>query len=110
MNKVILKKPLLSEKTTKLAENTKINQYTFVVDINSNKIEIKKAIESKFGVNVTSVNTSIRPSKNRSRVVKGKYVHGKTSLTKKAYVSVAEGEFIEGFYGETAEQELNAES
>ena len=40
-NKVIIKKPLLSEKTTKLAENTKLNQYTFVVNIDSNKIEIK---------------------------------------------------------------------
>ncbi len=109
-NKIIIKKPLLSEKTTKLAENTKLNQYTFIVNIDSNKIEIKKAVESKFGVKVISVNTTVRPSKNRARVVKGKYVHGKTSLMKKAYVTVAEGEFIEGFYGETAEVEQNSEA
>jgi large subunit ribosomal protein L23 len=110
VNKIIIKKPLLSEKTTKLAENTKLNQYTFVVNLNANKIEIKKAIEVKFGVKVISVNTTIRPAKNRARVVKGKYVHGKTSLVKKAYVSVAEGEFIEGFYGETAEVEQTTEA
>jgi large subunit ribosomal protein L23 len=109
-NKVIIKKPLLSEKTTKLAENTKLNQYTFVVNIDSNKIEIKKAVENKFGVKVEAVNTTIRPAKNKARVVKGKYVHGKTSLVKKAYVTVAEGDFIEGFYGETAELEQNSEA
>jgi large subunit ribosomal protein L23 len=102
LNKVILVKPLVSEKSTKLAENSVLNQYTFVVDRNANKIEIKKAVEKKFGVSVLSVNTLIRPGKNKSRVVKGRYVHGKTSPIKKAYVTVAEGQFIDGFYGENA--------
>jgi large subunit ribosomal protein L23 len=99
-NKVILVKPLISEKSTKLAENSVLNQYTFVVDRNANKIEIRKAVEKKFGVNVLSVNTLVRPGKNKSRVVKGRYVHGKTSPIKKAYVTVAEGQFIDGFYGD----------
>jgi large subunit ribosomal protein L23 len=102
LNKVILVKPLVSEKSTKLAENSVLNQYTFVVDRNANKIEIKKAVEKKFGVSVLSVNTLVRPGKNKSRVVKGRYVHGKTSPIKKAYVTVAEGQFIDGFYGENA--------
>jgi large subunit ribosomal protein L23 len=102
VNKVILVKPLVSEKSTKLAENSILNQYTFVVDRNANKIEIKKAVEKKFGVSVLSVNTMIRPGKNKSRVVKGRYVHGKTSPIKKAYVTVAEGQFIDGFYGENS--------
>jgi large subunit ribosomal protein L23 len=110
-NKVIIIKPLISEKSTKLAENTKLNQYTFVVDKSANKIEIKKAVEAKFGINVVAVNTSVRPGKNKARVVKGRYVHGKTASIKKAYVTVAEGQFIEGFYGETAEvEEINAEA
>jgi large subunit ribosomal protein L23 len=108
-NKVIIIKPLISEKSTKMAESSVLNQYTFVVDRNSNKIEIRKAVEKKFGVTVVAVNTSVRPGKNKSRVVKGRYVHGKTSPVKKAYVTIAEGQFIEGFYGETAEvEEINA--
>jgi large subunit ribosomal protein L23 len=108
-NKVIIIKPLISEKSTKMAENSVLNQYTFVVDRNSNKIEIRKAVEKKFGVTVVAVNTAVRPGKNKSRVVKGRYVHGKTSPVKKAYVTIAEGQFIEGFYGETAEvEEINA--
>jgi large subunit ribosomal protein L23 len=108
-NKIIIIKPLISEKSTKLAENTVLNQYTFVVDRNSNKIEIRKAVENKFGVNVISVNTSVRPGKNKSRVVKGRYVHGKTAPVKKAYVTIAEGQFIEGFYGESVDvEEVNS--
>jgi large subunit ribosomal protein L23 len=108
-NKVIIIKPLISEKSTKMAENTVLNQYTFVVERSANKIEIRKAVEKKFGVTVVAVNTSVRPGKNKSRVVKGRYVHGKSSPVKKAYVTIAEGQFIEGFYGETAEvEEINA--
>jgi large subunit ribosomal protein L23 len=108
-NKVIIIKPLISEKSTKMAESSVLNQYTFVVDRNSNKIEIRKAVEKKFGVTVVAVNTAVRPGKKKSRVVKGRYVHGKTSPVKKAYVTIAEGQFIEGFYGETAEvEEINA--
>jgi large subunit ribosomal protein L23 len=108
-NKIIIIKPLISEKSTKLAENAILNQYTFVVDKNSNKIEIRKAVETKFGVNVISVNTSLRPGKKKSRVVKGRYVHGKTAPVKKAYVTIAEGQFIDGFYGESVDvEEVNA--
>ena len=45
----ILIRPLLTEKMTDLTENEK--KYGFVVDINSNKIQIAKAIEEKFDVN-----------------------------------------------------------
>ncbi len=108
--KVIIIKPLISEKSTKMADNPVLNQYTFVVERNANKIEIKKAVENKFGVKVLDVNTSVRPGKKKARVVKGRYVHGKTAPIKKAYVTVAEGQFIEGFYGETADvEEINAE-
>ncbi len=114
-NKAIIIKPLLSEKSTKMAEDIALNQYTFVVDKNANKIEIKKAVEKKFGVDVLAVNTSIRPGKKKSRVVKGRMVQGITSSIKKAVVTVAEGQFIEDFYGaaeevtvEPGDQEVNA--
>lgn len=109
--KIIIIKPLISEKSTKLAEETTPSQYTFVVAKDANKIEIKKAVEEKFGVNVVAVNTSIRPGKSKSRVVKGRMVKGITSPIKKAVVTVAEGQFIEGFYGnDTSElEEFDAE-
>ena len=79
------------------------------MEIETIKIEIRKAVENKFGVNVISVNTSVRPGKNKSRVVKGRYVHGKTAPVKKAYVTIAEGQFIEGFYGESVDvEEVNS--
>jgi large subunit ribosomal protein L23 len=97
--KNIIIKPILSEKTTALAGDPLLNQYTFQVVKKSNKLEIRKAIEEQFGVTVLSVNTSIRPGKSRSRVVKGRQTKGQTSPIKKAIVTIAEGESIDGFYG-----------
>jgi len=101
----------MSEKSSQLAENPALNQYTFIVAKDANKIEIKKAVEAKFGVDVEAVNTSIRPGKRKSRMVKGRMVKGRTTPIKKAVVTVAEGQFIEGFYGtEVAEyEEFNEE-
>lgn len=97
--KNIIIRPILSEKTTAQAELL-TPQYTFEVLRSANKIEIKKAVEEQFGVTVQAVNTSIRPGKSRSRVVKGRQTRGQTSPIKKAIVTLAEGEYIEGFYGE----------
>jgi large subunit ribosomal protein L23 len=98
--KNIIIRPILTEKSTALAENSLLNQYTFEVLKSANKIEIRKAVEEQFGVTVESVNTSIRPGKAKARVVKGRQTKGRTSAIKKAIITVAEGEFIEGFYGE----------
>lgn len=97
--KNIIIRPIITEKTTALAENPLLNQYTFEVLKSANKIEIKKAVEEQFGVTVEAVNTSIRPGKAKARVVKGRHTKGRTSSIKKAVITVAEGEFIEGFYG-----------
>jgi len=98
-NRNIIIKPILTEKSTTMADDPALNVYTFQVDKGVNKIQIKEAVEQQFGVTVLSVNTSIRPGKTKNRVVKGRYVSGRTSPVKKAYVKVAEGEFIDGFYG-----------
>ena len=50
----IIKRPIITEKTTKLAET---GVYTFEVDKNANKIEIANAIQEIFKVKVASVNT-----------------------------------------------------
>lgn len=100
MAKHIIIKPLITEKTTRLAEDPSLNKYTFQVVRSANKIEIKKAVEEQFGVTVLAVNTLIRPGKNKSRIVKGRMTKGRTSAIKKAIVTVAEGDIIEDFYGE----------
>lgn len=87
--KIILKKPLVTEKTSKLQE--KNNQYTFLVDVNSNKIEIKREIEIKFGVSVKEVNT-VNYEGRKARV--GRFF-GKKSDFKKAIVTLAKGDKLD---------------
>jgi large subunit ribosomal protein L23 len=57
----ILKKPLITEKASALSE--KAGKYTFLVSNKANKVEIKKAVEKMYGVNVEQVNTLIMASK-----------------------------------------------
>ena len=47
----ILVKPIITEKATNDSEV--LNRYTFVVENNANKVEIKKAVEATYGVSVT---------------------------------------------------------
>ncbi len=92
----VLLKPVLSEKANKLAE--KENRYVFVVDKKANKLEIKKAVEQFYGVQVAEVNTSILPGKTKSKFTKAGYIVGRKPAKKKAIVTVAEGETID-LYG-----------
>jgi large subunit ribosomal protein L23 len=91
----ILKKPLVTEKVSALNEKGK---YGFVVDLTANKVEIKKAIEKQYGVNVTSVNTMNVMGKKKSRYSKTGVLEGRRPSYKKAIVTLAEGEIID-FYG-----------
>ncbi|WP_034924438.1 50S ribosomal protein L23 [Gillisia sp. CAL575] len=89
----ILIKPIITEKAT--ADSELNNRYSFVVNNKSNKIEIKGAIESAYGVSVTKVRTiNVRPDR-KSRFTKTGVITGKTSAYKKALVQVAEGETID---------------
>jgi large subunit ribosomal protein L23 len=89
----ILLKPILSEKANKQTE--KFNRYSFVVDKKANKLEIKKAIESFYGIQVIDVNTIVVPSKAKSKYTKAGYIVGRKASKKKAIVTVAEGESID---------------
>jgi len=89
----VLIKPVLSEKANKQSE--KMNRYTFVVDRKANKLEIKKAVEQFYGVQVDEVNTSVVPSKLKSKYTKAGYVVGRKPAKKKAIVTVAEGDTID---------------
>ena len=80
--------PLVSEKTAMLSAN---KQYAFKVRVDSNKKEIKAAVELLFGVDVQNVTTSI--VKGKKKVFKGKI--GRRVNWKKAMVKVSEGQMID---------------
>jgi large subunit ribosomal protein L23 len=91
----IILAPVVSEKSYSLLDQ---NTYTFLVKPTANKTEIKIAIEQIFGVKVTSVNTMNRKGKVR-RTRTG---IGKRPDTKRAIVTVAEGDRIDIFTGPVA--------
>lgn len=97
MAKQILIKPVITEKADALAEDQ--NKYTFVVNKVANKIEIKKAVEDLYNVEVAKVNTMIMPSKSKNRNTKTSIIHGRVSGYKKAVITLAEGETI-NFFGD----------
>lgn len=90
----IIRRPLVTEKSTLLRETG--NVIAFEVDVNANKIEVKKAVEELFKVKVAEVRLfNVRGKMKRM----GRYV-GKRRDWRKAYVRLAAGEtapeFIEG--------------
>ena len=87
----IIKKPLITEKTSQLKEDNQV--VAFEVDMNANKVEIKQAVEKAFDVKVTNVNTNIVAGKVK-RVGAN---FGKRSNRKKAFVTLAEGSNIDFF-------------
>ena len=91
----IIIKPIITEKVTK--ESEILNRFGFVVDRKANKIQIKKAVEATYGVNVVSVNTmNVRPDRT-TKYTKSGLISGKSNAYKKAIVQVQEGETID-FY------------
>ncbi len=88
----ILKEVLLTEKATMLSSN--LNQYVFSVFPQATKTNIKHAVESAFGVVVINVNTMVqKPKSKRDRSRRGKF--GRTSLYKKAIVTLKAGDSID---------------
>jgi large subunit ribosomal protein L23 len=89
----VLIKPILTEKANSQQES--LRRYAFKVARKANKLEIKKAIEEFYGVNVVDVNTAVVPGKNKTRFTKKGFVQGQKPAYKKAMVTVAEGETID---------------
>ena len=89
----VLIKPILSEKAN--AQQEKLRRYPFRVAKKANKLEIKKAVESFYGVTVTDVNTVVAPAKSKSRFTKAGFISGQKPSYKKAFVTVAAGETID---------------
>jgi large subunit ribosomal protein L23 len=88
----VLLAPVISEKSYGLLDQ---NKYTFLVHPDSNKTQIKIAVEKVFNVKVISVNTVNRAGKRR-RTRNG---WGSRPDTKRAVVSVAAGQRIDIFGG-----------
>ena len=90
----IIKRPVITEQSM---ENVADKKYVFMVDINSNKTEIKAAVEEIFGVKVSKVNT-VRMQGKVKRT--GAYPAGKRADVKKAVVTLtADSKTIEFFEG-----------
>ncbi|WP_046470635.1 50S ribosomal protein L23 [Allosalinactinospora lopnorensis] len=86
----IIIEPVISEKSYGLLDE---NKYTFIVRPDANKTQIKIAVEKIFDVKVTSVNTINRPGKRK----RTRFGYGKRPDTKRAIVSVQEGDRIDIF-------------
>jgi large subunit ribosomal protein L23 len=84
----VILRPVITEKSTAASEHNKV---VFVVATDATKLQIKKAVESLFKVKVTAVNTLNR--KGKTRRFRG--IKGRTSDTKRAIVTLAEGQRID---------------
>lgn len=91
----IIIKPIVTEKMT--AQGEKYNRYGFMCDRKAGKVEIKKAVEAMYNVQVEDVNTLIVAPKLKQRYTKSGLLSGKTVAYKKAIVTLKEGETID-FY------------
>ncbi len=90
MNRMIKFKPVVTEKSMRLAAE---GQFTFFVSRGAEKIEIARAVEAAYKVHVESVNTARRAAKPKQR---GR-VSGMTKQRVKAIVRLKQGEKIPGF-------------
>lgn len=86
----VIIEPVVSEKSYSLLDD---GRYTFIVHPTANKTEIKQAVEAIWGVRVRKVNTLNRPGKR----VRFGLVQGQRRRTKRAVVTLAEGDEIDIF-------------
>jgi len=84
----VIRKPIITEKATMASENGAV---VFEVAMDSNKPQIKKAVEELFGVKVKAINTVV--TKGKTKRFRG--MLGKRKDVKKAYVTLEEGNSID---------------
>src|SRR3989344_3155551 len=96
---IIIKRPIISEKSMKLAQKA---LYVFEVDKDASKLQIAKIVAEKFDVKVLSVKTvNVKGKQKSQRKVRKNY---QTKGFKKAYVQVKKGDKIAMF--ETPKEEV----
>jgi large subunit ribosomal protein L23 len=91
----ILKKPLITEKYTRISE--KLGHYGFVVDKKATKPEIIREIEKMYNVKVDSISTMVYSGKTKTRFTKKGIFSGRKPGFKKAIVKLQEGQTIDFF-------------
>lgn len=91
----VIFEPIITEKATNDSELR--NRYTFVVNREANKIQIKDAIEEKYNVSVEKVRTQIYGSERKTKFTKRGVQRTKTNIKKKAIVDIQDGDSID-FY------------
>ena len=94
MNNILIR-PIVTEKMTAIMESE--NKYGFIVNYNANKIEIAKAIEKRFEVNVVAVNTIRYKGKIKTQFTKKGRFSGKTPQFKKAIITLKEDQKLDLF-------------
>ena len=91
----VIFEPIITEKATNDSELR--NRYTFVVNREANKIQIKDAVENKYNVTVEKVRTQIYGSERKTKFTKRGVQRTKTKIKKKAKVDIQDGDSID-FY------------
>ena len=89
----VLIKPIITEKPNNDSELN--NRYTFQVEKNANKVQIKNEVESAYGVKVLKVRTINVRSDRRIRYTRAGMQFGKSNAIKKAIIQLADGESID---------------
>ncbi len=97
----VLQHPIITEKATNIGY---LRQYVFEVETDANKVQIKKAIEAMFEVNVISVRTVRVKGKSKVRMTKKGVMRGRTNLRKKAYITLKEGQTLDVVTGEGSDE------
>lgn len=87
----VIQAPIVSEKTAMMMENPTKRQYAFKVAVDATKLEIKKAVEAIFEVEVDAVNTALVKGKSKRF---GRF-NGRRNDFKKAYVTLKPGSDIQ---------------
>jgi len=91
----VLKRPVLTEKAYEIADS--VNQFVFEVDRRANKMQVRDAVEKRFGVTVIGVRIINMKAKTRKRSMN--QIAVRKQPWKKAIVSLAPGDSIQFFEG-----------
>jgi|TARA_B100000242_G_scaffold224807_1_gene165321 large subunit ribosomal protein L23 len=91
----VIFEPIITEKATNDSELR--NRYSFVVNREANKIQIKDAVEERYNVTVEKVRTQIYGSERKTKYTKKGVQRTKTNIKKKAIVDIQDGDSID-FY------------
>ena len=92
----VLRRPLVTEKTNQQVYG--LNQYSFEVSKDANRSLVRDAVSKLFNVEVVRVNIIVTPGKTK-RNLRNRRMGVKKPVTKKAIVTLAEGQKIPFFEG-----------